>query len=99
MLAQAPRFTATKSSTTPHPSTRLIESPPVSAEPAFTALVVFDLAVRLAAPDLGEAEVELLDVGILAQGVGGALQHDPAVLHHVTVIGDGQRQGRVLLDQ
>jgi len=40
------------------------------AEPAFAALVVLDLAIRLAGTDLGEAERELLDVGVLAEGVG-----------------------------
>src|SRR5512134_688105 len=72
---------------------------PGLAEPAFAALVVLHLAVRLAGADLGEAEVELLDVGVLPEGLGAAFQHDAPVLHHVAVLGDRQRQRGVLLDQ
>src|SRR5262245_324781 len=99
MLAQALRFTAMTTTSRPHPSTRLIESPSGSAEPAFTALVVLHFPIRLASPDLGQAEIELLDVGVFAQAVRGTLQHDPPVLHHVAVVSDRQRQGGVLLDQ
>src|SRR5262249_46182307 len=99
VLAQAPRFTATTSITAPHPSPRLIVGPPSLAQPAFATLVVLDLAIRLAGADLGEPEIELLDVGVLPQRVRTALQHDATRLHDVAVLGDGQGQRRVLLDE
>src|SRR5690349_11498280 len=99
VVAHAASVAVTNSHSIPHPSERLMRSDPPLAEPAFTALVVLHLAVRLAAADLGETEVELLDVGVLAQRLGAALQHDAAVLHHVAVVGDGEGQRRVLLDQ
>src|SRR2546421_11091748 len=88
--AHAPRPIATKTTSSAHPSVRLIR-PSRSAQPAFTALVVLHLAIGLARAHLGEAQVELLDVGVVAQAGGGALQHDAAVFHHVAVVGDGQR--------
>src|SRR5688572_18379948 len=70
-----------------------------SAQPAFTALVVLDVPVRLAGADLGQAQIELLDVGVVAQGGGRPFQDDAPVLHDVAVLGDGQGQGGVLLDE
>src|SRR5262249_54226931 len=70
-----------------------------SAQPAFTALVVLDVPVRLARADLGETQIELLDVGVLTHRGGRPLQDDPAIFHHVPLVGDGQGQRRILLDQ
>src|SRR6266853_5499992 len=97
MEAQAPRFTARNSVSSPHPRTRLMRfALPCegfrSAQPAFAALVMLHFAVRLAGPDLGEPQVELLDVSVLPEGLGAAFQHDAPVLHHVAVLGDGEGQ-------
>ena len=45
------------------------------------------------------AEVELLDVVLLAQPRAGVFHHDAAVLEHVAVVGDVERHVGVLLDQ
>src|SRR2546422_10387421 len=48
---------------------------------------------------LGQPEVELLHVGVLAQRLHRTVQHDPSVLHDVAVLGDGECHRRVLLDE
>lgn len=48
---------------------------------------------------LTDAEIELLDVGVLAHLGGGAFENDAAVLHDVAVLGDGERHFGVLLDE
>src|SRR5262249_39574135 len=93
-----PTSVATRITTPPHPIAPRTMSV-LLGQPAFTALVVLHVTVRLASADLGQPEVELLDVGVVPQRRRRALQHDPAVLHHVAVVGDGQRQGRVLLHE
>src|SRR6266545_7085335 len=70
-----------------------------SREPAFPPAVVFDVAVALALPDSAEAQVELLDVLVLADRLGVAVQHDAARLHHVGVLGGFERHRHVLLGQ
>ena len=49
------------------------------------------VAVGLARSTFIEAEVELLDVGIIPQLVGRPLEHDAAVFHDIAVVGHGQR--------
>src|SRR5205085_2880269 len=61
-----------------------------SGQPALPAAVEFDVAVVFAAGG-GEAEVEFLDVLVLAQRRGGAVHHHPAVLQNVAVSGVAQR--------
>src|SRR6516164_1693407 len=68
-------------------------------QPAFTTSVVLEVAVRLACADLVEPEIELLDIGVLAQTFCRALEDDAAVLHDIAMVGDVERHGRVLLDQ
>src|SRR5262245_57509418 len=68
-----------------------------SAIPSPAAAVLLDLAVAAALAAFA-AEVEFLDVGMAAQPLGGAVEHDAAVLHHVAVVGDLERYGRALLD-
>src|SRR5499426_1254287 len=72
---------------------------PASKRPAFAALVEFQILEALAAPGLAQAEVELAHVLIAAQLGGWALEYDAAVLHDVAVVGDTQRDLRVLLDE
>src|SRR5947208_452417 len=71
----------------------------VSCEPPLAAAVVLDVAVALSLPDPREAEIELLDVLVLADRLRVALQHDPPVLHHVAVLRDLERHRRVLLGE
>src|SRR5215218_1118303 len=52
-----------------------------SAIPSPAAAVLFDLAIAAAAL-AGLAEIKLLHVFMVAQPFGGAVKHDPAVLHH-----------------
>src|SRR5947207_14339429 len=68
-----------------------------SGQPALAAAVALDLAIRLAAADLVQAEVELLDVRVLRQHVRLAFEHDAPGLEHVAVIGKRERHRRVLL--
>src|SRR5262245_59615853 len=68
-----------------------------SAQPAFASLVVLDVPIRLPGAHLGQAQIKLLDVRVIAQPGRRALQHDPPVLHDVAMIGNGQGQARVLL--
>src|SRR5262245_65449612 len=68
-----------------------------SAIPSPAAAVLLDVAVALALA-AGAAEIEFLDVGMAAQALGGAVEHDAAVLHHVAVVGDLERDRRALLD-
>src|SRR6185436_4681939 len=82
----------------PTPRTPRTDRAP-SRQPPLAPLVVLHVAIRLPRPDLRQAEIELLDVGITAERLAAALQYDPAVLHHVAVVGDGEGQRRVLLDQ
>src|SRR4249920_2513792 len=79
-----------------------IESPgsrrwsgPGSREPALSPSVVLDVPVALPVADAGEPQVELLHVLVLADALGVAVQHDPAALHHVGVLGEVERHGGV----
>src|SRR5262245_25120373 len=90
----------TPSSTVSPPKRRVRRSMASSAIPSPAAAVLLDVAV---APALGAslaalaAEIELLDVGVAAQALGRAVEHDAAVLHHVAVVGDLERHRRTLL--
>src|SRR5262249_48672676 len=71
----------------------------VSECPAFSALVELQVLEALAPAGLAEPEIEFADIVVAAQRVGRALEDDPAVLHHVAVVGDAQGDLSVLLDQ
>src|SRR3989442_1129598 len=71
----------------------------VRATPRAATLVVFHVAVALALADSREAEVELLDVFVVGDGLGVAVEHDAAVLHHVALLREPERDGGVLLRQ
>src|SRR3954465_5741648 len=68
-----------------------------SAIPPPAAAILLHVAIIPALAALG-TEVELLDVGMATQARGGAVEHDPAVLHSVAVGADPQRHGRALFD-
>src|SRR3954467_2835217 len=55
-----------------------------SAIPASRAAVLLDLSY--AAARARAAEIELRDLGVRAQALRCAVEHDPAVLHHITKI-------------
>src|SRR5437660_4113441 len=88
----------TSSSTTSPPNRRVRRSTASSAIPPPAPAILLDVAIA-AARACGAAEVELLHVGMLAQPLGRAVKHEAAVLHHVTVVGDGERDRGALLDQ
>src|SRR3990172_6997252 len=71
----------------------------VLAQPAFTPFVVLDVPVGLPGPNVGEPEIKLLDIRVLPERFCRAVEHDPPVLHHIAVVGDGQRERGVLLHQ
>src|SRR5262247_2128289 len=48
-----------------------------SREPAFPPAVVLQVAVALELPDAGEPQIELLDVLVIADGAGVAVEDDP----------------------
>src|SRR5438132_8710932 len=57
-----------------------------SRQPPLAAAVVLDVAVALPLPDAREPQVELLDVLVLADRPGVAVEDDASVLHHVAVL-------------
>src|SRR5688572_31237784 len=75
----------------------LFRRPSELAQPPFTPAVMLHIAVGLALPDPGQPQVELLDVLVLADRLRVAVEHDAAVLHHVAVLRELQRDGGVLL--
>src|SRR5215470_536359 len=88
----------TSSSTVRPPKRRRSRSTARSAIPSPAAAILLDVAIAPArAADL--AEVELLDVGVIAQALGAAVEHDAAVLHHIGIVRDGEREGGTLLHQ
>src|SRR5512139_428032 len=86
----------TPSSTVSPPKRSVRRSSASSAIPPPAAAILLHIAVVPAFAASG-AEIEFLDVGMAAQALGAAVEHDPAVLHHVAVVGDLQRHGRALL--
>src|SRR5262249_53423426 len=88
----------TSSSTVSPPKRRLSRSISSSAIPPPASPVLLDVAVA-AALARRLSEIELLDVLVAAQPLGAAVEDDAAVLHHVAVVGDLEREGRALFDQ
>src|SRR5712691_7597996 len=80
----------TPSSMVSPPKRRVRRSIASSAIPSPAAAILLGLAVA-AVRAAEAAEIELLDVGVVAQPLGAAVEHDAAVLHHVAVVGDGER--------
>src|SRR5207247_1426541 len=76
--------------------------PPTRAgarEPPLPPTIMLHVAVRLALPDTGQSQVELLDVLVIGDRPGVAVQHDAAGLHDIAVLGELQRDRRVLLGE
>src|SRR5258706_16130931 len=70
-----------------------------SEHPALAPLVELQLLEALPPPGLAQPQVELSHVGVAAQGGGRTVEDDPAVLHDVAGVGDGQRDLGVLLHE
>src|SRR5262245_43576018 len=70
-----------------------------SREPALPPAVVLHVAVALTLPDAGEPQIELLDVLVVADGAGVAVEHDATRFHHVAVLGVLEGDGGVLLGE
>src|SRR6185369_10841847 len=70
-----------------------------SSQPPLAPPVVLDVTIALALPDTAQPQVELADVLVLADGLGVAVQHDAASLHHVGILGMAERHRGVLLGQ
>src|SRR5713101_1587725 len=94
----SPLFTAseTRSSTVRPPKRSDRRSISRSAIPPPATAILLDLAVAASLPALAP-EVELLDVGVAAQPLGRAVEHDLPVLHDVAVIGNLQGDRGALL--
>src|SRR5205823_4115468 len=87
----------TRSSTVRPPKLKHSSSISSSAIPSPVATVLLDGAIAAARAPARLAEVELLDVGMVAQARGIAIEDDAAVLQHIAVIDDMQRHGGALL--
>src|SRR5262245_7501683 len=87
----------TRSSTVRPPKRSVRPSIARSAIPPPATAILLDVAVA-ASLAAGMTQIELLDIRVAAQPIGVAIEDDPAVLHHVAVVGDLQRHGRALLD-
>src|SRR5437868_315676 len=78
---------------------KLKHSSPISSSaiPSPVATVLLDGAIAAPRAPARLAEVEFLDVGMVAQARGIAIEDDAAVLQHIAVIDDMQRHGGALL--
>src|SRR5262245_41904561 len=85
------------SSTLSPPKASVRRSTSSSAIPPPAAAILLHVAVASSLP-AGSAEIELLDVGMLAQTFGAAVEHDATILHDVAIVCDLERDGRTLLD-
>src|SRR6185295_8235614 len=88
----------TSSSTVRPPKRRLKWATSSSAIPPPRPAILLDGPVR-AALAAGLAQIKLLHVLMAFETFAVAVEHDTAVLHHIGVVGDGQRRGSALLDQ
>src|SRR2546428_257155 len=70
-----------------------------SREPSLAAPIMLHVAVALPLADAGEPQVELLDVLVLADRPGVAVEDDAPVLHHVAVLSEPERHRGVLLGE
>src|SRR6266851_8529611 len=96
----SPRSTAsdTRSSTWRPPKRSVSRSTSSSAIPSPGAASLLQVAIAAPFRGPGLAEIELLDIAVVAQPRPVSVEHDAAVLQHIAVVGNGQRRGRTLLD-
>src|SRR4029077_7322360 len=79
-------------------SSRYRRDPVDQLQPALASTKALEILEALALL-AGAAEVEFLDILVVAQFVGGSVEHDLALVHDVAVARDRQRSAGVLLDQ
>src|SRR5262245_47519719 len=91
--SNSPRSTLSDrpSSTTRPPKRSVRLSTSSSAIPPPRPAVLLDVAIASPLRAAGLAEIEFLDVAVALQLLGGAVEHHAAVLQHVAVIGDLER--------
>src|SRR5262249_12991071 len=97
----SPAVTAseTRSSTVRPPKRRVRASISSSAIPSPAAAILLDVAIASSLAALA-AEIEFLDIRVLAQALGGAVEYNAAVFHDIAVVGDVERHsGALLYDQ
>src|SRR5262245_18685230 len=70
-----------------------------SAIPPPAAPVLLHVTAAASRPAAALPEIELLDIGMVAQARAVAVEHDTAVLHDVAVVGDGEGDRRALFHQ
>src|SRR5687768_5423306 len=87
----------TPSSTVRPPKRSMRLSISSSAIPSPAAAILLHIAIA-AALDAAAAEIQFRDIEMNAHAPGCAVEHDAAVLHHVAIVGDFQRQRRAMLD-
>src|SRR6476659_5431772 len=87
----------TRSSTASPPKLKHSSSISSSAIPSPVATVLLDGAIAAPRAPARLAEVEFLDVGMVAQARGITIKDDAAVLQHIAVVDDLQRDGGTLL--
>src|SRR5215831_3993163 len=92
----APSASDTPSSTVRPPNRSVRRSTSSSAIPSPAAAILLDLAIAPSFATLA-AQIEFLDIGMPAQALGRAVEHDATVLHHVGVVGDLERHRCALL--
>src|SRR5207245_10280675 len=63
-------------------------SAPTSRQPSLPSSVVLHVPIALALADTGQAQIELLDVLVLADRLRVTVQHDPAILHDIAMLGN-----------
>src|SRR5436305_5001541 len=95
----SPRLTRseTRSSTCRPPKRSVNSSTSSSAIPSPGAAILLHGAVTAPFRTPGMAEIEFLDIAVLAQSRAVAIEHDTAVLQHVAVVGNRERRGSALL--
>src|SRR5688500_6976652 len=97
--SSSPRSTEidTSSSTTRPPKRRPSLLTSSSAIPPPAPAILLDLAIAAPVAAGRLAEIEFLDVDVSSQPCGVTVEHDTAILQHITVIGDRERRGGALL--
>src|SRR5262252_5156492 len=89
----------TRSSTVKPPKRRVRLSISSSAIPSPAAAILLDVAIASSFAALA-TEIEFLHVRVLAQALGGAVEHDATVFHDIAIVGDVERhRGALLYDQ
>src|SRR5262245_20230293 len=88
----------TLSRTTRPPKRSVSAEISISAIPSPAAAILLDAAIAAPVAAGRLSEIEFLNVAMRAQPCGVAVEHHAAVLQHIAVVGDFQRNRRALFD-